>query len=379
MKIVHFSDGYLPRPGGIEHHVHDLAERQAADGHEVTVVTTTAGDAGGTNGVRLVRPSARSTATASEGFRHAWVRQALRRAPLAAADAVHIHMSSVSPLAMAAVTSGRLQGVPTVVTMHSMLAAARPLFAAFDTALGWRRSSVRWTAVSTAAARDLSAALGSGREVSVLPNGVDTAAWEGEHPRRDPGRLVVASAGRLAPRKRPRALLEIVAAARRRLRGRVSVEVVLAGDGPQRAGLQRYARRRGGGGWVRLAGSRSRAELREIYQHADLYLAPARLESFGLAALEARCAGLPVLGFGDSGVADFVLDGVDGALVDSDAAMTDALVALAGDSTRHQQLLARAGTVPPRFAWREVLPLTYAAYRAAAAAPARGDALSALP
>src|ERR1700726_4568638 len=43
MRIAHVSDCYLPRLGGIELQVHDLAERQAAAGHEVTVITTTAG------------------------------------------------------------------------------------------------------------------------------------------------------------------------------------------------------------------------------------------------------------------------------------------------------------------------------------------------
>ena len=38
------------------------------------------------------------------------------------------------------------------------------------------------------------------------------------------------------------------------------------------------------------------------------------LESFGLAALEARCVGLPVVGRADSGLTDFVADGVEGLL-----------------------------------------------------------------
>ena len=46
---------------------------------------------------------------------------------------------------------------------------------------------------------------------------------------------------------------------------------------------------------MRLAGRVDRAELTEIYRRADLFLAPAYLESFGIAALEARCAGLPVV------------------------------------------------------------------------------------
>ena len=36
-------------------------------------------------------------------------------------------------------------------------------------------------------------------------------------------------------------------------------------------------------------------------RRADVYVAPAVLESFGLAALEARCVGLPVVGVSAAG------------------------------------------------------------------------------
>ena len=41
MRIAHVTDCYLPRLGGIEMQVHDLATRQRAAGHETTVITQT--------------------------------------------------------------------------------------------------------------------------------------------------------------------------------------------------------------------------------------------------------------------------------------------------------------------------------------------------
>ncbi len=46
MRIAHVSDCYLPRLGGIEMQVHDLATRQRAAGHETTVITQTPVQAG---------------------------------------------------------------------------------------------------------------------------------------------------------------------------------------------------------------------------------------------------------------------------------------------------------------------------------------------
>lgn len=65
-------------------------------------------------------------------------------------------------------------------------------------------------------------------------------------------------------------------------------------------------------------GRLTRAEIRERFARADLYLAPATPESFGIAALEARCAGLPVIGMACGGISDFIRPGVEGLLAESD-------------------------------------------------------------
>ena len=53
-------------------------------------------------------------------------------------------------------------------------------------------------------------------------------------------------------------------------------------------------------------------KIRELLQRCDVYLAPATLESFGIAALEARSAGLPVIGMAGGGISDFIEHGVEG-------------------------------------------------------------------
>lgn len=366
MRIVHVSDGYLPRHGGIEHHVHDLAVRQSADGHGVSVVTTTPGTPRADSSLHVIRPFWDPAATPTGGMQHTWVRRALGYVRALDADVVHVHTSLVSPLAVAAISAAAGRDATTVVTMHSMVARGRPVLAALDGLLGWRRQPVSWTAVSTAAARQLADVLGPERPVGVLPNAVDAPTWRAPLRARDPRRIKVASAGRLSPRKRPRALLHVLRRARQRLDSRVRVELVMAGEGPDRPALQRIVDRYDMGNWVELTGVRDRNQLHEIYAQADLYVAPATLESFGLAALEARCAGLPVIAHARSGVADFVADDVDGLLVDSDAAMVDAIVALARDPRRHDRLLRETAATVPALSWDDVLPLTYAAYEHAA-------------
>jgi glycosyltransferase involved in cell wall biosynthesis len=373
---VHVSDGYAPRLGGIERHVEDLAAHQADDGHRVTVVTTVPGAESGGAQVDVIRPEP-GTAAGPTRMRHTWAPHAARLDVISSADVVHVHSSAVSPLAYLALATARRERVATVVTMHSLLATASPIFRAADALLGWRADAVVWSAVSEAAARPLRRALGESRPVVVLPNAVDTQAWRICRPPTDPHRVVIANVGRLSRRKRPAQLLRMLRRARSAVPAHIKLEAIIVGDGPMREGLERYVERHGLQEWVRLVGAATRQQIREFYADVDLYVAPAVLESFGIAALEARCAGLPVIARAQGGVADFVTHGEDGLLARDDASLTDALVRLATDPALRTSMRQHASSVLPPFDWTDVLPRTYAVYDCAVArAAAAGRAPS---
>jgi glycosyltransferase involved in cell wall biosynthesis len=370
VKIVHVTDCYLPRLGGIELQVHDLATRQAVAGHDVTIVTTTAGVASPSRpALEVVR--AAKPGHPAERIMYRSTRAAIRglTPELGRFDLVHVHASSFSPLSFLAAHHASGRGVPSVATVHSLWAKATPLFRAADLLTGWGDWQVVWSAVSNAAAASLRGILGGRAPVTILPNGIDPEEWNlardagapslvGPGPAGPdglPGALRVAAVSRLARRKRILQLVEILQAAHDRLPPGVVLDVNVLGEGPQRKEIERYLRRHDMEGWVHLLGRRSRAEIRHVFARSDLFVAPARLESFGIAALEGRCAGLPVVARAGTGVEDFVADGVEGWLVRSDADMVDAIVRLA----RRPETLARVAehnqTVPARISWKVVL------------------------
>ncbi|NUR81685.1 MAG: glycosyltransferase, partial [Dermatophilaceae bacterium] len=104
---------------------------------------------------------------------------------------------------------------------------------------------------------------------------------------------------------------------------------------------------------------------RARYAASDVYLSPARLESFGIAALEARTVGLPVIGRSGSGVGEFVSDGVNGIVVSSDSEMASAIARLAKDP--HEVARMRAWNVanPPAQDWSQVAAMAVAEYERA--------------
>jgi glycosyltransferase involved in cell wall biosynthesis len=234
-----------------------------------------------------------------------------------------------------------------------------------DLLVRWGDWPVVLTAVSEAAARPVRSALRGRAEVGVLPNGIDPAQWRVAPAPRVEGEVLVASAMRLAPRKRPLPLLEALREVRAGLPAGRRLRVVVAGEGPQRRAMERYLDRHGMS-WVELPGRLGAPALRDLYARADLFAAPAVLEAFGIATLEARAAGLPVVARTGTGAEEFVTDGREGLLAASDAAFAAALWRLAADPALRGRMAAHNRRVPPAFGWDEVVALSVAAYERAA-------------
>ena len=126
--------------------------------------------------------------------------------------------------------------------------------------------------------------------------------------------------------------------------------LVFVGDGPDRSAAEALARELGLGDCVRFLGNQ--LNFVPVLQHADVFLMPSELESFGLAALEALACGLPVVATNQGGIPEVITDGEDGILcaVGDVPAMADAVVRLLRDPALHERF-ARAArkTVELRF------------------------------
>jgi glycosyltransferase involved in cell wall biosynthesis len=278
-------------------------------------------------------------------------------------DAVHAHVSAFSPLAWAAARTTLGSRIPTVVSVHSMWHDIAPFvrqYARWQAAATW---PVSWAAVSTAAAAAVRDAL-DGTPVAVLPNGIDPAAWLLPARRPVDGRPMIVSVMRMVRRKRPQALLRTLLALRGRHAGRF--HAVLVGDGPLLPSLRRQVDAAGAGYDITLTGALDRQQIRTLLAGADLYLAPAPRESFGIAALEARSAGLPVVARAGSGVADFIQHDVEGWLVHSDDQLRSTVDGLLADPARLAAVGRHNRGVAPRVHWPAVLDAADALYAGAA-------------
>lgn len=189
---------------------------------------------------------------------------------------------------------------PTVYVPHAWsFEAVRGLLGVASRA--WEVAASRWTDVAvcvSAAERDRGRATGVSCVMEVVPNGVDT---ETRVPRpAGPARLAVGlpesptvvCVGRLAEQKGQDLLLAAWPAVRAAV---PTARLVLVGDGPERAALERSAP-----GGVSFAGIQS--DVDTWLAAADVVALPSRWESTPLVSLEAMAAGRPVVASDVDGV-----------------------------------------------------------------------------
>lgn len=351
--------------GGIELHLRDLALALRSDGVDARVVTTTRGRdvVDGVPVHRIGVPLLPGVGLAFTPDLVGRIGTVLRDEEF---DVVHAHASVVSPVAYAGAMAGVQAGLPAVITFHSMLHRSSMLIAASDALFGWSRQVVLSAVSSVVAAQAVRWMPGA--SVGVLPNAIDTAFWRGA-PREDSGAEVhFVSAMRLARKKRPLALVRAFAAAVRFVAGAPGLRLTIAGDGPDRAGMARLARELGVGDRVELPGYRSREELRALYARAHAFVLPSERESFGIAALEARAAGLPVIAMLAGGARDFITSGLNGLLARDERELASFIVRVAMDPPLRRFMANRNLAAPWDYDWKAVVRAHRIIYDAAGVA-----------
>ena len=145
-------------------------------------------------------------------------------------------------------------------------------------------------------------------------------------------------AGRLTAQKSLGVALEAVAA-------NDGVVLLVAGEGDERAPLERRVEELRLGERVRFLGAQPRDRVLELFLAADASILSSSWENFPHTVVEALAVGTPVLATATGGVAEVVRDGENGLLVPSGdaAALAGAVRRFFGDEALRERLRARGG------------------------------------
>ncbi len=177
------------------------------------------------------------------------------------------------------------------------------------------QSSDRVTAVSRFLKDRTEESFGITKPIDVIYNFVDPEVFA---PRKRSGlRLappharVLMHASNFRPVKNIPTVIQVFAEVRKR----VPVKLVMVGDGPEKAGAEHRVRELGAERDVLFLGNQDCME--EILPLADVFLLPSSSESFGLVALEAMSAEVPVVASNAGGLPEVIDHGATGFLHDS--------------------------------------------------------------
>lgn len=229
-----------------------------------------------------------------------------------------VHVTTPGPLGWAALRAAQAEGIATSADYRASFHAD-----CGPHGLGWTEAVVhgylrrlhamvdRTFVPGAGLAREL-ARLGLER-LEVLGRGVDAQLFSPERRdgrlRRDwhagPDNPVLLHVGRLVPEGHAELALQTFERLSAR---RPGLRMVVVGDGPLRARLQRAHPR------ARFVGAHSGMALARHFASADVLLFPVPRDSFGNATLEGLASGLVVAAFDTGAAADHVRDGVSGCL-----------------------------------------------------------------
>ena len=202
--------------------------------------------------------------------------------------------------------------------------------------------------------------------VEVIPNFVDTAVPPSGKERcaRDAwapnGERILMHASNFRPVKRISDVVRVFA----EVRGRLPAKLVLIGEGPERLFAQQLVRELELTGEVHFLGQQD--DIQGPLACADLLLLPSEQESFGLTALEAMVARVPVIATTIGGLPEVVADGETGRLFpvgDVRGMAEEATRLLSNEAARKAMGEAGRARALARFTREEVLPRYEDLYR----------------
>jgi 1,2-diacylglycerol 3-alpha-glucosyltransferase len=304
LRLGYFTEVYRPVVNGVVASVEALAEGMRGQGHEVYCFAPQMPGYVEPDGPVLRMPSLPLPTRTPYRLTLPFVSRRNLNGIIKRLSLVHVHSPFVT--GWMGMRYARRYGMPLVYTYHTQLEA-------YAHYVPFERNATRFAAstltrafanqadavvVPTPAMSARLRDLGVTARIEVVPSGIDVAAFG--RGRRDAalrnrcgvvdGDRMLLYVGRLAKEKNVELLLRTLRVARGR-----GLQLVIAGDGPHRAELERQARLGGVDASVHFLGFVARDQLPDLYASADAFVMPSTTETQGLVLAEALAAGAYVI------------------------------------------------------------------------------------
>lgn len=384
MKVLMLAWEYPPRSvGGISSHVYDLSHHMAKMGHTVYVMTcndSTLKEFEEDEGVYVYRVCPYNITT--NNFID-WVfhlnMAALEHATQLLNDGLDIDIIHVHDWLMA--FCGRalkhVYGKPLIVTIHaSEYGRNNGLhndMQRYISNVEWWLTYEAWRVIccSNYMKDELRFVFQLPEDkIRILPNGVDIEQLSVDGDVSDfrlryaaPDQSIICFVGRLVREKGVDTLIEAAPAV---LSRHPEVKFVIAGNGPYEDALRRMTWDRGLYEKVQFAGYVDKQTRNKLYKASDIAVFPSFYEPFGIVALEAMAARVPVVVSDVGGLSEIVVDGIDGYKVPpgNAGALADGILSLLDNPSMASRMCQKAFyKVQEAYNWDMIASATIKVYK----------------
>ena len=285
-------------------------------------------------------------------------------------DLLHVHYAI--PHAYAAYMAKKIllekgKYLPVVTTLHGTditLVGKNPSYKPAVT-FSINKSDVV-TCVSESLKKDTLSSFVIKQEIEVIPNFIDTSLYEMEgpcmrHQIAPNGEKIITHISNMRKVKRIPDVIEVF----HRINKEEPSILLMLGEGPEREKAEQQARDLGILDHVRFLGKTS--EVYKLLCMSDLFLLPSETESFGLVALEAMAAKVPVISSNAGGLSEVNIHGHTGFLADVGdvASMAVQGLSLLQNKELHAKFSENAYHRALEFSIKEIVPKYEAAYERA--------------
>jgi N-acetyl-alpha-D-glucosaminyl L-malate synthase bshA len=219
------------------------------------------------------------------------------------------------------------------------------------------------TAVSESLKRDTLRLFNIDREIDVIPNFISLKKHtEPKECKRSvmarPDERIITHISNFRKVKRVEDVVRVFA----KIQEKIPAKLIMVGDGPDREIADQLCKNLGIKKRVLFLGNTS--DIEQILCFSDLFLLPSMSESFGLSALEAMVAGVPVVSSNAGGIPEVNEEGVSGFLCEVGDVETMAARALyiLEDEARLKEFKKGALEVAKRFDEEKIVPMYEALY-----------------
>lgn len=285
-------------------------------------------------------------------------------------DLLHVHYAI--PHAYAAYMAKKIllekgKYLPVVTTLHGTditLVGKNPSYKPAVT-FSINKSDVV-TCVSESLKKDTLSSFVIKQEIEVIPNFIDASLYEMDGPcmraqLAPNGEKIITHISNMRKVKRIPDVIEVF----HRINKEEPSILLMLGEGPERQKAEQQARDLGIIDQIRFLGKTS--EVYKLLCMSDLFLLPSETESFGLVALEAMAAKVPVISSNAGGLSEVNFHGKTGYLSDVGdvASMAKQGLSLLQNESLHEEFSTNAYHRALEFSIKEIVPKYEAAYERA--------------